>query len=391
MRGTLVRLTAVVIFAAVALVGWAPSVGADQIVDAEAQATAIATKLDQLNGQLTLLSAQVADAQHAVVLAATATAKGRKSLAAARTLLVRRRVALSSFAVDAYVNGGSTPMGVLDDFDGERSRATVRDGFVHAVGDHRQQVIDAATAAARAVADQAERLARAEQAARASADQLTTAQDAANQALTAQNALQKKITAKLLALINEQENTGDGEADAMDSATAMASLTSALETKLPPAPNPVAALAVATALSEVGKPYVWGGAGPDSFDCSGLTMWSYAHAGVSLAHWTGDQVNQGQPIDMKDLQPGDLIFMWPPGTVGGPPEHVTMYIGNNLIVQAPHVGSFVEISSIYWWAGAARQAVRIPVTGRQAAFAITQPVPTLPVPNPPVPTTVPGH
>jgi len=390
MRGTLVRLTAVVIVAAMALVGWAPvagwgpSAGADQIVDAEAQATAIATKLDQLNGQLTLLSAQVADAQHAVALAATATAKGRKALAAARRVLGQRRAALSSFAVDAYLDGGSTPMGVLDDFDGERSRATVRDGFVHAVGDHRQQVIDAATAAARVVADQARRLAEAEDAARASADQLTAAQDAANQALAAQNALQKKITAKLLALINAQENTGDGEADAVDSATAVASLTSALQTNLPPAPNPVAALAVTTALSEVGKPYVWGGAGPDSFDCSGLVLWSYAHAGVSLAHWTGDQINQGQPIDMKDLQPGDLIFMWPPGTVGGPPEHVTMYIGNNLIVQAPHVGSFVEISSIYWWAGAARQAVHIPVTARQAAFAAAQPVPNLRVPNPPV-------
>ena len=165
----------------------------------------------------------------------------------------------------------------------------------------------------------------------------------------------------------------------------MASLTSALATHLPPAPNPVAALAVATALSEVGKPYVWGGAGPDSFDCSGLVMWSYAHAGVALAHWTGDQINQGQPIDMKDLQPGDLIFMWPPGTVGRPArarDHVHRQPPDR--AGAPRGQLRRDQLDLLVGRRRPRQAVRIPVTARQAAFAITQPVPALPVPNPPV-------
>ena len=62
---------------------------------------------------------------------------------------------------------------------------------------------------------------------------------------------------------------------------------------------------------------------------------------------------------MAQLEPGDLIFMWPPGKAGGPPQHVAMYIGNHLIVQAPHAGSFVEVSPMGWWPGAARAAVRI--------------------------------
>jgi peptidoglycan DL-endopeptidase CwlO len=386
----LARGIAVALVATTALVGLAPRVEADPIVDTQAQATAVATKLGQLNSQLTVLSGQVADAQHAVELASAATAKGRTQLAAARRTLSRRRSALSAFAVDAYMSGGSTPAGVLDDFDGQRTQAAVRDSFVHTVADHRQVLIDAATAAAQAVDRQAKALAQAEAGARASAAQLTALEDATTTAAQQESDLQNKVNAKLAALINAEETTGEGEDDALDPATAKQTLTSALATNLPPAPNPAAQLAVQAALSVVGDPYVWGGAGPVTFDCSGLFMWSYAHAGISLTHWTGDMITQAQPIAMKDLQPGDVIFMWPPGAgTAGPPEHVTMYIGNNLLVQAPHTGSFVEITSIFWWPSAGRLAYRFPVTPTQAAFAARQPVPALPVPLPTTTSTTP--
>ncbi len=382
------RLSAVIALVAMVLAGWAPSSGADPIVDAEAQATAIATKLGQLNSQLTILSGQVADAQHAVDLASAATTRGRAELAAARHQLAVRRAALSAFAVDAYMSGGSTPLGVLADFDGERSQATVRDGFVHTVAGHRQTLIDAAMAAARVVAAKAAQLAATEAAARASATQLAAVQAATTKAAQQESDLQNQANAHLASLINAEETTGEGEDDALDPATAKQTLSAALLTNLPPAPNPAAALAVDAALSVVGDPYVWGGSGPVTFDCSGLVMWSYAHAKVALTHWTGDMIGQAQPIAMKDLQPGDVIFMWPPGAgTAGPPEHVVMYIGNNLIVQAPHVGSYVEVSSIYWWPSAGRAAYRFPITPSQAAYAASQPLPALPVPLPPSTTT----
>ncbi len=382
------RFGAVIVAAAMLIVGWAPMAGADPIVDAEAQATAIATKLGQLNNQLTILSGQVADAQHAVDLAGAATARGRAQLAEARHQLGLRRAALSSFAVDAYMSGGSTPIGVLADFDGERSQATVRDGFVHTVAGHRQTLIDAAAAAARAVATKAAQLARAEAAARTSAAQLAAVEGATTAAAQEESDLQKKANAHLAALINAEESTGEGENDSLDPATAKQTLSAALATNLPLAPNPAAQLAVDSALSVVGDPYVWGGSGPVTFDCSGLVMWSYAHARVALTHWTGDMITQGQPIAMKDLQPGDVIFMWPPGSgTAGPPEHVVMYIGNNLIVQAPHVGSYVEVSTVYWWPSAGRAAYRFPISAAQAAYAATQPLPPLPVPMPPPPPT----
>jgi cell wall-associated NlpC family hydrolase len=102
-----------------------------------------------------------------------------------------------------------------------------------------------------------------------------------------------------------------------------------------------AEVAVQTALAQVGDPYVYGAAGPDSFDCSGLTMYSWAAAGVSLSHSSSVQATQGVPVSISDLMPGDLIFYY------SPISHVGMYIGNGQIVHAPHPGLSVEVVSMY--------------------------------------------
>jgi cell wall-associated NlpC family hydrolase len=111
----------------------------------------------------------------------------------------------------------------------------------------------------------------------------------------------------------------------------------------PPAPpsSGRAAVAVQTALAQLGKPYVYGAAGPDAFDCSGLTMYSWAAAGVSLSHASSVQSGQGVPVSISALQPGDLVFYY------SPVSHVGMYIGNGQVVHAPHPGSVVEIVPLY--------------------------------------------
>jgi cell wall-associated NlpC family hydrolase len=101
------------------------------------------------------------------------------------------------------------------------------------------------------------------------------------------------------------------------------------------------------ALSQLGKPYLWGGAGPESYDCSGLTMQAWAHAGVSLLHWTGYQWEEGPHVALDDLQRGDLLFFATntadPSTI----HHVGIYIGNGMMVDAPYTGAFVRIDSMY--------------------------------------------
>jgi cell wall-associated NlpC family hydrolase len=100
---------------------------------------------------------------------------------------------------------------------------------------------------------------------------------------------------------------------------------------------------VAAAESRVGDPYVWGAAGPNTFDCSGLVMWSYAQVGVSLPHFSGGQYDDTTHIPMSDLQPGDLVFPSNPG------EHVAMYVGNGEIVEAPHTGATVQVVPMGSW------------------------------------------
>ncbi|MFN2467174.1 MAG: C40 family peptidase [Gaiellaceae bacterium] len=100
--------------------------------------------------------------------------------------------------------------------------------------------------------------------------------------------------------------------------------------------------AASLALEYVGVPYVWGGESPSGFDCSGLTMFVYAQLGVSLSHWTGDQVSQGRPVERTDLQPGDLIFF--DVAADGVPGHMGMYVGVGLFVHAPHSGDVVKVS-----------------------------------------------
>ncbi len=108
--------------------------------------------------------------------------------------------------------------------------------------------------------------------------------------------------------------------------------------------------AVAYAKAQVGDSYVYGAAGPDAFDCSGLTMAAWSQAGVSLPHSSSAQYAAGQHISESELQPGDLVFYY------SPISHVGMYIGNGQIVNALNPGSGVQISGLHDmpYSGAAR-------------------------------------
>jgi len=97
-------------------------------------------------------------------------------------------------------------------------------------------------------------------------------------------------------------------------------------------------VAITFALAQLGKPYLWGGVGPTAFDCSGLTMMAWAQAGVTLLHYTGDQIDEGTPISSyADISPGDLVLV--PGSDGTVvnPGHVGLYIGEGLVESAVDV------------------------------------------------------
>lgn len=103
-----------------------------------------------------------------------------------------------------------------------------------------------------------------------------------------------------------------------------------------------AAKVLSFARSQLGKPYVWGAAGPSSYDCSGLTQAAWKAAGVDLPRTTWDQVKVGERIATKDLLPGDLVFFY------DDISHVGIYIGDGMMIHAPKPGANVREESIYY-------------------------------------------
>ena len=96
--------------------------------------------------------------------------------------------------------------------------------------------------------------------------------------------------------------------------------------------------------AQIGKPYRYAGAGPDSFDCSGLTMMAWRQGGVSMTHGSQAQWASFPKVPIPNLQPGDLVFF---GSSGPSNHHVGLYIGGGTMIEAPHTGTFVRYSTIY--------------------------------------------
>jgi cell wall-associated NlpC family hydrolase len=134
-------------------------------------------------------------------------------------------------------------------------------------------------------------------------------------------------------------------------------------------------VAIRYALAQVGKPYVWGATGPDSYDCSGLVQRSYAMAGIALPRTSREQARVGKAVELPDLLPGDLLFWAYDPSDLSTVHHVALYLGDGKIVQSPQPGEFVEVTTM-WLSGYAG-AVRVATGPATAAL-------------PPVPVGVPG-
>ncbi len=114
-----------------------------------------------------------------------------------------------------------------------------------------------------------------------------------------------------------------------------------------PAPSSGVEQAIAYAKAQLGEPYRWGGAGPSSWDCSGLTMRAFASAGYNLPHFAAAQYKSARRVSMGSLRRGDLLF-WSNGSVRSI-YHVAIYLGDGMMINAPRTGRNVEIKPLSYW------------------------------------------
>jgi len=232
---------------------------------------------------------------------------------------------VGQLAAQSYMHGGlTTPLELLTT--SSASTLIGRAAFVQELqkenGDQVSQIAEGVAAAQRARASAAQQTRRAKQ-------------------LTAQMASKRRQAQSKITLLNSS---------VFKKAMAVFNQTGSYPNINIPTANTIGAQALRWALTRRGDPYVWGAAGPSSFDCSGLVLWAYAKVGISLPHFTGDQWQMGVHVGRNQLQPGDLVFFYP--DIG----HVGLYIGNNLMVDAPDFGETVQVQPVMWsvYVGAVR-------------------------------------
>jgi cell wall-associated NlpC family hydrolase len=138
-------------------------------------------------------------------------------------------------------------------------------------------------------------------------------------------------------------------------------------------PNQVVASVISYARTQLGKPYLWGGTGPDSFDCSGLMMMAYRAAGINIPRTSEEQWSWGPRVSASQVEPGDLVFF--AGSDGTPtsPGHVGLVIGKNTMIEAYATGFPIRISQFGTPGSAAGDGTVVGFTRPWAHSGITLP------------------
>jgi peptidoglycan DL-endopeptidase CwlO len=358
---------AVVLVAVLATLVGAGTAGADQIHQKRVEAQQAQDQLNNLYAQEDA-AVEAYDAAHSKLDAVNGQIRTNKvRLQIAKQNLQAARSQLSSLIIAAYKGGDpNAAMYVL----AARSFTDLVDrvDVLNRTSHDETSILHRVTVAEREVV-QRRALLRKE---RVQAQKLVKKANAAKQRaaalITSQRAKIADLNSQIQRLVGERKARLAREARARAAAAAAAARATQDSTPSPapapveptsgaPAPpaNSLGEQAVQIAEGELGVPYVWGGASPSGFDCSGLTMWVYAQLGIGLDHYTGSQWNAGPHVAYDQLAPGDLVFFEP--DIG----HVGMYIGNGEFIHAPHTGTVVQISSLSdpWYAAEYQGAVRV--------------------------------
>jgi cell wall-associated NlpC family hydrolase len=378
MRRALLTFAAVVLLAPMSV---APA-GGDEIAEKKAEAQRIARQLESQGRRISIIAEEYnlarIEADEVAVRLATATAQLEQTTA--ESAAVRRR--LKGQAVDAYVRGGAVPaLALLIETRLEEDIA-VRTQYVESVTNEIGDTLDELRAKRLELEEQRGALTRSRDASREALAAVESKKDEAAAAAAEQERLLRRVEGELAELVAAEEKRraeeearraqaefaarrARQEAAAREEASRRAAATTTAPprsapttttarrvttttapaaddapTSAPP-PSSGAAAAVEEAKRQLGKPYEYGGSGPDTFDCSGLTAWAWRAGGKSLPHSSQAQWSATSRVAMTDIAPGDLLFY------GEPIHHVGIYVGDGQMIEAPETGKNVRYASIY--------------------------------------------
>jgi peptidoglycan DL-endopeptidase CwlO len=309
--GRVATLAAVATLASFALpsgIGSAASAGTPtSLQQTVAEANALSNQIDELGQQYDALKIELTEARSEAAIASETGQRDERALGAGQTQVAQ-------IADQGYMMGGFNPtIELLQSSDPQQflNRASIMTQLAYQQGGTVSLLASAEAAANRA--------------------RQTAAQE-------------EKQAAKLTAAMNKKTSEIQAKENVLNSSAFSQAL--AVYDRTGSYPNiavtgdSLGEQALRWALTRLGDAYVWGGSGPNVFDCSGLVMWAYAHVGISLEHFTGDQWNEGEHISRSQLEPGDLVFFF------ADISHVGLYIGNGLMIDAPTFGQPVQIQPL---------------------------------------------
>ncbi len=353
----------------------ANSASADKIADKRRQAAAIAAQIQRNYDRMSLLDEQLNEARLRSAQLADQITKIRHDESVAHAKIGGLEGGIAERAASLYRNAGATDsLGTTAGTIAQQGSQAVYEQATAsrdlAMIDQYKRAIDAYTSAQRKLGAAQQDLARQTAAitnaraslGRANAQQqqllartkgeLATlvAQEQARQAAAAAAEARRRAAEEAARARAHDNGNGGGSTDNGGGSSGGGSDPGPITP--PVAPNPRAQTAVNAALAQVGKWYSWATAGPDTFDCSGLTMFAWGAAGVGLPHSSAGQYESLPHVAISQLAPGDLVFF------GSPIHHVGMYIGGGMMVEAPHTGAQVHTSTIY--RGGLVGAARVP-------------------------------
>jgi peptidoglycan DL-endopeptidase CwlO len=337
------------------------------IDDKRAQAAALQSEIDANGRKIDALSEEANGARYRRDQAQAARDEAQQRIEAAKAERGRLRALLSKRAVDAYKGGGSsTPLDAIDVRDARELGAKAK--YAAAASNTQNKVVAQLRDAEDELAARQTELDAAIAQATAEQDRVEASRAEIESANTRQAALLGQVQGELATLVQQEEQRRQAEAAARARALTTPRPAAAPTTRSATTPrasssgsSPTAAsgrggggtwagpaasggagAAIAFARSQLGKPYVYAAAGPDSYDCSGLTMRAWQAGGVSMPHYSGAQYDMFPHVPLDALQPGDLVFWGPGGS-----NHVAMYTGGGNVIYAPQTGSFVKEGPIY--------------------------------------------